>query len=112
MEQQKVELDCETWVGESILVCPMCGSTYLHQGIVEVFDRNEDAAQGMHTVVSRNHTDVEYGPLTGNPSGRRQGLIIAFLCEECGNLSMLEILQHKGETFVRWGKQIPPAVVE
>jgi hypothetical protein len=89
-----------------------CGSEYLHQGNITVFERGEDGdtttviAQDGKTVQTSNFPDRD----TCNPSPRRHGLIIEFDCEECGvsngipggTLQRLAIFQHKGNTFMEW----------
>jgi hypothetical protein len=40
-----------------------------------------------------------------NPSERRQGLAIAFSCEDCDAKLELTIAQHKGNTIVEWRLQ-------
>jgi hypothetical protein len=88
-----------------------CGSDYLHQANVTVFERGEDGdtttviAQDGKTVQTSNFPDRD----TCNPSPRRHGLILEFDCEECGpqsrgggSLQRLAIFQHKGNTFMEW----------
>jgi hypothetical protein len=88
-----------------------CGSDYLHQGNITIFERSEDAdtttviAQDGKTVQASDFPDRD----TCNPSPRRHGLIIEFDCEECGpqsqgggTLQRLAIFQHKGCTFMEW----------
>jgi len=95
----------------NMLVCPNCTDVNLHQGTVEVFIRDkEDSLSGTHVLIeepsSRNggkgamlaNHDVE----DGNPSGRRDGLKIAFRCEYHDDPLMLNIFQHKGITYLRW----------
>lgn len=88
-----------------------CGSEYLHQGNITVFERGEDGdtttviAQDGKTVQTSNFPDRD----TCNPSPRRHGLILEFDCEECGSwgekpgvTQRLAIFQHKGCTFMEW----------
>jgi len=91
-----------SWVGESVLVCPLCSGQYLHHDTIEIFERDEDDEKGMHTIVSREHADVRHDSLVGNPSARRHGLIIKFICEGCSGTPILAISQHKGQTFMEW----------
>jgi hypothetical protein len=65
------------------LACPSCGSPMLHH-----FSEIENYV--------REREDEESNPR--NPSGRRNGLIIWFACEECGKDNALTIAQHKGCT--------------
>ena len=79
------------------LLC-VCGDSWLHHVGVEIFDRAEDASDGLH--VSTTGTSVVVNrALAGNPSDRRDGLIIYFECEVCPARPRLLISQHKGQTF-------------
>ena len=99
MEELKFD---HSWVGEMNLICPLCDGNYLHHNLIEVFERREDAEKGMHTIASHDHIDVKYDSLTGNPSARRNGVIVKFYCEGCGGTPILAISQHKGQTFIGW----------
>jgi len=81
-----------------ILRCPKCGGEHLNHEGVEIFERGEDKAQGLHVSVGGGtiSTDID---LTGNPSSRRHGLLIHYECEGCDAKPTLAIWQHKGETF-------------
>lgn len=79
------------------LLCPSCGFNYLHHFRVDVFERNEDANQGLHVTVD-NLTLKTTTDLTGNPSSRRDGVVVDFWCEGCHEISRLSIAQHKGVT--------------
>jgi hypothetical protein len=85
---------------EDVLHCPNCDGYYTHQGKVEIFNRGEDAKEGTHATIQGDDVHIDRN-LTGNPSGRRQGLKISFDCEMCQTSFDLEIYQHKGNTFVR-----------
>ena len=97
------------------LICPRCGSDYLHSGAVKVYDREEDAAETSVTTVNYGlaATHVVESSKAGNPSSRRQGVAVAFECEECEGPLELLIAQHKGGTFVTWryAPRLPPRVV-
>jgi len=94
---------------ENSLCCPRCGFDYLHQAAVEVWNRGEDEKiEGV-----RITADGDIVKATGrNPSPRRDGVSIAFSCEECscdedGNadestVGELVIFQHKGQTYIEW----------
>ena len=86
--------------GEEVLLCPSCGDFYLHQHSVSVFDREEDSDTGRRTVVNGSSVLVDE-EMKDNPSRRRQGLSIDFLCE-FGCTATLAIFQHKGCTEIRW----------
>lgn len=59
----------------------------------------------MATLV-RDDGIVRVGSPDDNPSPRRQGLLIEFSCETCGmgkqHRHILQIYQHKGQTYVEW----------
>ena len=86
----------------NLLLCPKCGFNYLHHGAVEVFVRDgEDSDIGTRVKVD-GHAVTFGRNLRGNPSSRRDGLTVDFQCEECRCMSVLSIVQHKGQTFVEW----------
>lgn len=87
---------------ENTMLCPNCGSNYLHHMCVEVFDREEDDMNGVYTCVSNHKIESKRGPLKGNPSRRRDGIKINFVCEDCDAEPILTIAQHKGQTLVEW----------
>jgi hypothetical protein len=67
----------ESWM------CPTCGEYHTHQGKVQVFNRcGEDAEHGLNITIEGRVYDVK-STMDGNPSSRRQGLIIEFQCENC-----------------------------
>lgn len=85
--------------------CPHCGDDCgLHHDRVRVWNRVEDAEQGMYADVLEDSVllGTKVGENSGNPSRRRSGLIIDFWCEICGKNSSLTIAQHKGVTLVEW----------
>jgi hypothetical protein len=98
-----------------------CGSEYLHQGNITIFQRVED--DSTTTVIAQDGKTVQASDFpsddTCNPSPRRHGLILEFDCEECGvewepnadggesavkhkPPQRLAIFQHKGNTFMEW----------
>lgn len=81
------------------LICPNCGSLYLHHEKIEVFERAEDASEGLHVSVDGMSIAVDT-KLLGNPSMRRHGLKIHFRCEGCKHLPVLSLEQHKGCTYM------------
>jgi hypothetical protein len=105
------------------LACPGCGGDFLRQGKVTVYNREkEDSETGAAVTIStsefkgppssegrppitREKTVVmmsqEVGATDGNPSDRRQGLTIAFTCEQ-GCTANLTVIQHKGNTVIEW----------
>lgn len=86
---------------EDWLKCPDCKESYLHQGKVEVFNRIEDDTHGTHCVVERDEVIVDRD-ISGNPSSRRQGILISFYCEVCEKVRKLSIVQHKGIALIKW----------
>lgn len=82
------------------LLCPSCGNSWTHHTSVTVFDRTEDAEIGRKTVATGAATTVD-SDITGNPSGRRNGLVIGFDCENCPTVMEMDVFQHKGQTFFR-----------
>ncbi len=85
---------------EDTLLCPACGSAYLHHYKVEVFRRDkEDADKGVHAVVWGSSVIVG-NSMKDNPSSRRDGLRILFSCEGCPSISEMTLVQHKGSTLL------------
>lgn len=80
------------------LLCPVCGFHYLNHHKVEVFECDEDAKHGVHVTVANSKAAIDTS-LVGNPSRRRHGLKIHFICEGCTTKSILSISQHKGLTL-------------
>lgn len=87
---------------EDTLLCPNCESTCLHHQSIEVFDRKEDDQTGTHTLVESGDIVSKHSNLSGNPSRRRDGIKIHFMCEECDAKPVLTIAQHKGQTLIVW----------
>jgi coenzyme F420-reducing hydrogenase gamma subunit len=80
------------------LLCPACRDTYLHHDKIEIFERKEDATQGLHVTTTGKNVKVDTS-MEGCPSSRRDGITIRFWCENCHEISMLTLVQHKGQTF-------------
>jgi len=78
--------------------CAECGYEYIHQYRVEVFERHEDEKECLHVIIE-NGLSVDRSNKS-NPSLRRQGIRIKFYCEGCAYDTVVELLQHKGETFI------------
>ncbi len=86
------------------LICPRCRGDYLHHGAVTVYDRREDD-RWVTLVEVRDkiaNPDVIDNKDSGNPSLRRDGLVIEFRCEGCDSGLELTIAQHKGQSFIAW----------
>ena len=92
----------EVKILDQMLMCPRCDFNYINQVEVEVWEREEDAANGVHCCVTRDSATCDGDASHKNPSARRQATAIVFQCEECAELSVLAIRQHKGKTFVEW----------
>lgn len=92
------------------LVCPRCGSENLHHKVVTVFDRSEDDKDVLVTTANTAETKISIeSPCMRNPSSRRDGIAISFMCECCdGDPSSekepieLAVEQHKGTTYIGW----------
>lgn len=90
--------------------CPECGGDYLHQSGVEVYFRDrEDAGAGLHVTVQTEGVVSDRSPtmrtdrsMNGNPSIYRDGTTVRFWCEDCDATVAMHIVQHKGNTFIRW----------
>jgi len=96
------------------LECPKCNSPNMHHISVETFSRNEDSSDGEHITIVENKShgwaclnvippehsvnDV----LKDNPSGRRTGISVAFVCEQCHAVIKLGIAQDRGQTKLSW----------
>lgn len=94
-----LKFDCvATELGKTLL-CPSCGSNYLHHDKVEVFEREDDAETGLHVTVENGKASID-NELESNPSRRRNGIKIHFWCEGCSAKPVLSISQHKGITWV------------
>ena len=100
MTQKEPKLsDMVSSFGERTLHCPACDDFYLHQGRVDIFNREEDASDGTHVTVTGDDVQTNRN-LSGNPSSRRHGLTIHFTCENCPADIQMHVYQHKGNTFV------------
>lgn len=82
------------------LICPACGMECTHHDIVEVFEREDDAREGRHTTITRAQVETD-DLMGGNPSVRRQAVRIGLWCEGCLNRLALDVIQHKGTTYLR-----------
>ncbi len=82
-----------------IFICLGCGGDYTHFEQVEIFDRAEDAEEGLHVKVASGLVSTDRS-MKDNPSGRRDGVRIEFYCENCCAISVLTLAQHKGQTII------------
>jgi hypothetical protein len=84
---------------EGSIICPSCGGGNLHH--LTVTAENRDTEDGPATrVVSRGKTVTV--DRTENPANRRSNLYVDFDCETCEATPRLELIQHKGSTYLRW----------
>lgn len=87
------------------LICPRCDCDFLHHEDASIFVRKED--DYWTTVITQDTANVTSTKFpnseTCNPSPRRQGMIIRFSCESCGDAPLqLALYQHKGVTVLEW----------
>ena len=85
--------------------CNTCGGTNLHQVIVNSYFRNEDDDFVKRTIsIKGNFAASKYckNENSGNPSPRRSGLTVLFICETCEEFQELDVYQHKGSTHIKW----------
>ena len=88
---------------DTTIQCPHCGSEYLHLVETSAFDRSEDAKTARKVTITSSSVEVgTTSDLEGNPSIRRDGLAIRFLCEHCAKSSTMGLAQHKGTTEIGW----------
>jgi|10_taG_2_1085330.scaffolds.fasta_scaffold70374_2 hypothetical protein len=91
---------------EQVLVCPGCGIECLHVHKTFNYSRGEDNEKVQRTTQdSAGNVKIENveNEGSGNPSARRDGLKIQFYCE-AGCMVTLNIAQHKGNMFFKWGE--------
>lgn len=86
------------------LLCPRCGANNLHHEGIDVFHRREDHEKEVVTRVvgGSSKTEIVDAKGSGNPSMRRDGIVVHFSCEQCGDDIQLGIGQHKGSTEIAW----------
>lgn len=87
-------------ISEGPLQCPKCNDDYLHQRECRAVWRLEDK-DGTEYV-----SNIEGGGTFRRKSptiaGRRDVIEIDFECENCSDTSTMIIMQHKGQTFIKW----------
>lgn len=83
----------------NVILCPNCGCYNLHQFQVLTAFRDSEDKDG--TVVKINRTVIvkERVPSENIPL-RRDIALIYFNCENCDTISALNIIQHKGCTYL------------
>ena len=110
---------CDWYPGE-VLICPNCECDHLHHYGFTDYDRdNDDETESIVDCGEKisGHRRTQVKPNSGeggdlqvfsaptsdrNPSARRHGIVIKFWCEECSNISLLCIAQHKGLSLISW----------
>ena len=96
----------ETIDGKVTLCCPSCGSNYLHHGLVRVYARpTGETGETTISMVKKDGAVKEPVESTENPSEKRGAIRITFWCEICNSYPELDIIQHKGNTFVQWNTE-------
>lgn len=81
------------------MLCPICGGDYLHQGAVEVWNREYGADTDGVRITKNGETT---SPLADNPSREHRSLAIEFECEDCGEFGSLVVGQDAGHTSINW----------
>tara|TARA_R110000868_G_scaffold125056_1_gene330555 strand:- start:44 stop:499 length:456 start_codon:yes stop_codon:yes gene_type:complete len=84
---------------DNLFYCSSCESIDTHQKSVDVFFREEDSDTGVATHVDDNGT-TSTSDQTDNPSPRRDGIVITLECEYCPVITKVNIVQHKGGTYI------------
>jgi hypothetical protein len=87
--------------------CPRCCGEFLHHGTVDVGPRPREDEPAPRMIV---RSDGSYFTVARSNyyRGRRSEVVISFVCEECGPVGQLVIVQHKGSTYACW-EAIGPA---
>jgi hypothetical protein len=81
------------------LVCPNCGDEHLYHQSVKVYCRDKEGGEtGLMTEISAGATIITTS-MDGNPSKRRDGIVINFNCETCDYKSKILIAEKEGQTF-------------
>ena len=87
------------------IVCPHCGSEYLHHQTVVAFCREEGTDGELTVSIENEQPWVSVCPGTaGAPENTRRSILrIAFWCENCRRRPHLLLLQYKGTTLI-WSR--------
>jgi hypothetical protein len=98
--KQKPIFDMNSYANVLTINCPKCGSgADMHPlSIFVYFREQEDSKHGIFVKANSKTAEVHSILPPGNPSCRRDGFTIQFLCN-CGTTSFLNISQHKGPTI-------------
>lgn len=86
---------------EQLIECLHCGNSYTRQYKTTIYERGEDDKFGKkYTIIGKELKIFKKSKLNGNPSDRRDGITIDIKCEFCGKDTKINIIQHKGQTFI------------
>lgn len=104
MTEKRIPIQLDKTYDSLVLCCPNCGDGYLHQDKYRI--SNPESYGSKSVVVD---SDLMHSDSTGfdlNDTRPRESIEIKFWCECCSadNLK-LQIIQHKGNTFIHWGVQ-------
>ncbi len=78
--------------------CPICGTDNVRHGNVAFFERPDGEDQPTHVVAPMPMPLIAFDD---NPSARRNAIHIELRCEsEREHVWYLDIIQHKGQTFL------------
>jgi len=80
------------------LACPNCGTCNLHHSKIDIFNRQQDAGDGLHLHIEKLSMAIDT-EVENNPSERHDGLTIEFWCEGCDTKPVFALWQHKGRTY-------------
>lgn len=84
-----------------LLQCSNCNEGYTHHTNVTAYVRDkEDAEIGMVFGTDRAGSFTLRSSMGRNPSPRRNGIRIKVECEQCEGTTELQIIQHKGQTYL------------
>lgn len=83
---------------EGTLVCPSCGTDYLHHYHVTSYRREVDEGPVIHRNLGKLRFNGERQE--GCPSSRRGAVGVRLHCENCDDIHELCIVQHKGRTII------------
>lgn len=102
--------------GEAVVLCPHCQGCNLHHvGMIYNYRNSEDSKNGMeikvgvdgcewgwgkyHEGIELNHVPIQ---INNSPKhiGRRGSILIEFICENGCEPFHMQILQHKGSTYL------------
>lgn len=86
-----------------LLKCPACGGTNLHHHEVIVCSRTSgEDGPGVKVEVSGASVTTTVNVPDAAFAGRRDDLRVRFTCEQCPTESWRYLIQHKGDTLLKW----------